>query len=179
MGPEDMEESEYLGLISEHGVTMARDLLRLESKFDSVAQLLSNSAAATGNSPGAAPASISTSGCPITAIFTQPLTPAAQSLAYKMFELYYRQMMPLFPFVWISLDESPEKLFRERPMLYMAVMVVACQQDVNAQQQLAQSWREELGRRIWAQGEKNLHLLQGVLVYLAWYGLIFKALNSS
>ncbi|RSM18493.1 hypothetical protein CDV31_002629 [Fusarium ambrosium] len=86
-----------------------------------------------------------------------------------MFELYHRQMMPLFPFVWISLDESPEKLFRERPMLYMAIMVVACQQNADAQLELAQRWREELGRRIWAQGEKNIHLLQGVLVYLAWH----------
>ncbi|RSL51521.1 hypothetical protein CEP54_011392 [Fusarium duplospermum] len=144
---------------------MARDLLRLESKFDSVAQLLSNSSAVAGNSPGPVPPSDS----PITSVFTQPLTPEAQLLAYKMFELYHRQMMPLFPFVWISLDESPEKLFRERPMLYMAIMVVACQQNVDAQLELAQRWREELGRRIWAQGEKNLHLLQGVLVYLAWH----------
>ncbi|KAH7244948.1 hypothetical protein B0J15DRAFT_500967 [Fusarium solani] len=145
------------------------DLLRLESKFDSVAQLLSNSPAVVGNSPGPALGSISPSDSPITAVFTQPLTPEAQLLAYKMFELYHRQMMPLFPFVWISLDESPEKLFRERPMLYMAIMVVACQQSVDAQQELAQRWREELGRRVWAHGEKNLHLLQGVLVYLAWH----------
>lgn len=154
--------------------------MRLESKFDSVAQLLSNSSAVTGDASAAALTSRSpASDSPITAVFTQPLTPEAQLLAYKMFELYHRQMMPLFPFVWISLDESPEKLFRERPMLYMAIMVVACQQNVDAQQELAQRWREELGRRIWAQGEKNLHLLQGVLVYLAWHGSLFKTLNSS
>ncbi|EEU34191.1 uncharacterized protein NECHADRAFT_101769 [Fusarium vanettenii 77-13-4] len=117
----------------------------------------------TGDASGVALTSRSpASDSPITAVFTQPLTPEAQLLAYKMFELYHRQMMPLFPFVWISLDESPEKLFRERPMLYMAIMVVACQQNVDAQQELAQRWREELGRRIWAQGEKNLHLLQGL-----------------
>ncbi|UPL02172.1 hypothetical protein LCI18_013106 [Fusarium solani-melongenae] len=146
------------------------DLLRLESKFDSVTQLLSNSSTVMGHSPATAPnATLPACGSPITAVFIQPLSPEAQLLAYKMFELYHRQMMPLFPFVWISLDESPEKLFRERPMLYMAIMVVACQQNVDAQQELAQRWREELGRRIWAQGEKDLHLLQGVLVYLAWH----------
>lgn len=158
-----MEESQYLTLISKQGLTTNRDILRLESKFDSVTQLLSNSSAITAAAPTSA------SGSPITAVFTEPLTPEAQLMAYKMFELYHIQMMPLFPFVWVSLDESPEKLFRERPMLYMAIIVVACQQNVDAQQELAQRWREELGRRIWAQGEKSLHLLQGILVYLAWY----------
>jgi hypothetical protein len=78
-------------------------------------------------------------------------------------------MMPLFPFVWISQDESPEKLFRERPMLYMAVMVVTCQENIEMQQELAQQYREELGRRIWTCTEKNIQLLQGIMIYLAWY----------
>jgi hypothetical protein len=78
-------------------------------------------------------------------------------------------MMPLFPFVWISQDESPERLFRERPMLYMAIMVVTCQKNIEMQQELAQQYREELGRRIWTCTEKNIQLLQGIMVYLAWY----------
>ncbi|KAF5005057.1 hypothetical protein FDECE_8473 [Fusarium decemcellulare] len=156
-----------------------RDLLRLESKFDSVAQLLSSStsplpppnAAAVDNSPGHASNSRSppASDSPLLSLFTQPLSAEAQVLAYQMFELYHREMMPLFPFVWISLEESPEKLLRERPVLYMAIMVVACQRDIDVQQELAQRWREEVGRRIWVQGEKSLGLLQGVLVYLAWH----------
>jgi ethanolamine utilization protein EutP (predicted NTPase) len=85
-----------------------------------------------------------------------------------MLEIYRQEMMPLFPFVWIAPDETPGKLFQERPMLYMAIMVVACQEDIEIQLELAQRWREELGRRLWMHGEKNLQILQGVLVYLAW-----------
>ncbi|KAF6521915.1 hypothetical protein HZS61_013443 [Fusarium oxysporum f. sp. conglutinans] len=86
-----------------------------------------------------------------------------------MLETYRQEMMPLFPFVWIGLDESPEKLFQERPMLYMAIMVVTCQENIEVQQELAQKYREEIGRRIWTLTEKNLQLLQGILVFLAWY----------
>lgn len=86
-----------------------------------------------------------------------------------MLETYRQEMMPLFPFVWISLDESPEKLFQEQPMLYMAIMVVTCQENIEVQQELAQKYREEIGRRIWTLTEKNLQLLQGILVFLAWY----------
>ncbi|KAK7587685.1 hypothetical protein V3481_010382 [Fusarium oxysporum f. sp. vasinfectum] len=86
-----------------------------------------------------------------------------------MLETYRQEMMPLFPFVWIGLDESPEKLFQERPMLYMAIMVVTCQENIEVQQELAQNYREEIGRRIWTLTEKNLQLLQGILVFLAWY----------
>ncbi|KAF5975030.1 phosphatidylcholine-sterol acyltransferase [Fusarium bulbicola] len=86
-----------------------------------------------------------------------------------MLETYRQEMMPLFPFVWIGLDEAPEKLFQERPMLYMAIMVVTCQENIEIQQELAQKYREEIGRRIWTLTEKNLQLLQGILVFLAWY----------
>jgi hypothetical protein len=86
-----------------------------------------------------------------------------------MLRTYRQEMMPLFPFVWISLDETPEKLFQERPMLYMAIMVVTCQENIEVQQKLAQKYREEIGRRIWTLTEKNLDLLQGILVFLAWY----------
>lgn len=86
-----------------------------------------------------------------------------------MLETYRQEMMPLFPFVWIGLDEIPEKLFQDRPMLYMAIMVVTCQKNIEIQQELAQKYREEIGRRIWTLAEKNLQLLQGIMVFLAWY----------
>ncbi|KAF5538172.1 cercosporin resistance [Fusarium phyllophilum] len=48
-------------------------------------------------------------------------------------------------------------------------MVVTCQENIEIQQELAQKYREEIGRRIWTLTEKNLQLLQGILVFLAWY----------
>ncbi|KAK2484678.1 hypothetical protein H9L39_02658 [Fusarium oxysporum f. sp. albedinis] len=165
------------------GGTYARDdLLRLESKFDSVANLLSSSSTTTlpsitiATHPRKASSATSSSSqtppesqSPIHALFSFPLSSGSHRLAYKMLETYRQEMMPLFPFVWIGLDESPEKLFQERPMLYMAIMVVTCQENIEVQQELAQKYREEIGRRIWTLTEKNLQLLQGILVFLAWY----------
>ncbi|KLP01118.1 related to cercosporin resistance protein [Fusarium fujikuroi] len=165
------------------GGTYARDdLLRLESKFDSVANLLSSSSTSTlpsitiATHPRKASSATSSSSqtppetqSPIHALFSFPLSSISHRLAYKMLETYRQEMMPLFPFVWIGLDEIPEKLFRERPMLYMAIMVVTCQENIEIQQELAQKYREEIGRRIWTLAEKNLQLLQGILVFLAWY----------
>ncbi|KAF4974577.1 hypothetical protein FZEAL_8549 [Fusarium zealandicum] len=153
------------------------DFLRLESKFETVAQLLSTPSplppARPGNTSDKVPIRASNTIPPPSAeshlysLFTQPLPPETLLAAYSMLELYRQEMMSLFPFVFISLDESPEKLFRERPVLYMAIMVVACQQDVQVQQDLAQRWREEFSRRLWVRGETSLQLLQGLLVYLA------------
>ncbi|EWG41655.1 hypothetical protein FVEG_03728 [Fusarium verticillioides 7600] len=165
------------------GGTCARDdLRRLESKFDSVANLLSSSSttalpsitiathprkasSATNSSSQTPPETQS----PIHALFSFPLSSGSHRLAYKMLETYRQEMMPLFPFVWLGLDETPETLFQERPMLYMAFMVVTCQENIEVQQELAQKYREEIGRRIWTLTEKNLQLLQGILVFLAWY----------
>ncbi|KAI1062296.1 hypothetical protein LB506_006265 [Fusarium annulatum] len=165
------------------GGTYARDdLLRLESKFDSVANLLSSSSTTTlpsitiATHPRKASSATSSSSqtppetqSPIHALFSYPLSSTSHRLAYKMLETYRQEMMPLFPFVWIGLDEIPEKLFQDRPMLYMAIMVVTCQENIEIQQELAQKYREEIGRRIWTLAEKNLQLLQGIMVFLAWY----------
>ncbi|KAH6867731.1 hypothetical protein B0T10DRAFT_569285 [Thelonectria olida] len=147
------------------------DLLSLESKVNSVAQRLSSSSqlpTTEGHAKDSLPSAAS-SDSPLTFIFTQPLSQEAGLIACQLLELYTRQMMPLFPFVWIHSEETPEHLFQERPVLYMAIMVVACQSNLDAQLELAQRWRQEIGRRIWVEGEKSLQLLQGMLVYLAWH----------
>jgi hypothetical protein len=102
-------------------------------------------------------------------LFAFPLSSEPHPLANQRLKTYRQEMMPLFPFLWISQDESPDSLFRERPMLYMAIMVVTCQENIEMQQELAQQYREELGRRIWTRTEKSVQLLQGIMVYLAWY----------
>lgn len=59
-------------------------------------------------------------------------------------------------------------LLQEKPMLYMAIMVVACQSDTEEQVNLAKNFRDEISSRMLVRIEHKLGLLEGLLVFLAW-----------
>ncbi|KAF2188998.1 hypothetical protein K469DRAFT_564970 [Zopfia rhizophila CBS 207.26] len=77
-------------------------------------------------------------------------------------------MAPLFPFVAIPPDVTPDQLWHEKPVLYMSIMMVACQSDIHRQLNLARMVRYEISQAVLVRGEKSLELLEGLLVYLAW-----------
>lgn len=54
-----------------------------------------------------------------------------------MLDLFFREMALLFPFVVISPGVTPAVLLYEKPVLFMAVMVIAWQSDVDPQPSLA------------------------------------------
>lgn len=85
-----------------------------------------------------------------------------------MLDLYRMEMMPLFPFVLIPPQITTAELLRDNPVLYMAIMAVACQDDLDVQLELAKMCRQEIGHKVWIQTEKSLDLVQGILVLLAW-----------
>ncbi|KAK7422996.1 hypothetical protein QQX98_001286 [Neonectria punicea] len=89
--------------------------------------------------------------------------------AFETVEVFRRDMAPLFPFLITPLDQTPADLATQKPVLFMAIMVVASQSDVDHQLILAKAFREEACRRIFVDGEKNIGLLHGLLVYIAWY----------
>ncbi|CAG9952679.1 unnamed protein product [Clonostachys rosea f. rosea IK726] len=60
------------------------------------------------------------------------------------------------------------EFFREKPVLFMIIIAVTCQHDVELQSRLCSLCRTEIGHRIWDQSEVSLDLLQGVLVFIAW-----------
>lgn len=78
-------------------------------------------------------------------------------------------MMPSCPFVVIPEDVSAESLAMEKPMLLMAIETVTQPFDEETRLKLSQTFREDASRRVFTDGEKTLDLLQGILVYLAWY----------
>lgn len=82
---------------------------------------------------------------------------------------FQRHMSPVFPFVVIPSDTGPDTLAREKPVLWMALMLVARWQDESTRSALSTAFREEVGRRILAHDERTLDLLQSILVYTAWY----------
>ena len=57
----------------------------------------------------------------------------------------------------------------ERPFLLLNVLTMAAQRYQELQIVLEKEVREVLGSKIISEGEQSLDLLQGLMVYLAWY----------
>ena len=74
-----------------------------------------------------------------------------------------------FPFIQIPPDISVETMRKERPMLLLAVMAFALQRSPPLQDHMEACFREELSRRVIIRGEQSMDVLQGLIVYLAWY----------
>jgi hypothetical protein len=75
-----------------------------------------------------------------------------------------------FPFVVIPPHISLGTLRRERPFLLLSILAFGSNGNARLQNQLDLELREMLSRKIIVNGETSLDMLQGLLVYLTWYG---------
>jgi hypothetical protein len=82
----------------------------------------------------------------------------------------YRSMSKFFPFVPIDANISMQDLSVTKPMLFLAIMTAASWKDHKRQMALDLRYRTELAKRTMVQPRRTLSLLQGVLVYLSWWG---------
>lgn len=90
----------------------------------------------------------------------------------------YRSMSDFFPFVPISLLATVQDLNRERPMLLLAILTTAAWRDRPLQAVLSEQFRLELAHRTLVRPRKSLGIIQGILVYLAWYHFHFDPLSQ-
>jgi len=81
----------------------------------------------------------------------------------------FRDMMSYFPFVIIRQGESVESMSRDRPFLFLAAVTAASSQEKSLQQALNKEVLHVISQRIIFDGDKSIDLLQGLLVYLAWF----------
>ena len=81
----------------------------------------------------------------------------------------YRTESQGFPFVYLAPDLPLETLRHERPFLLLAVLESACIDNPALQAKLDKELRESLGTMVIVDGQLSLDLLEGLLVYLAWY----------
>lgn len=88
--------------------------------------------------------------------------------AASSLELFRSEMMPLFPFVHILPSATPQSLGREKPILYLAIMVAVRSQDAHRHSSLVETIREEISTKFMTCLEQDVGLLEGLLVYLAW-----------
>lgn len=80
----------------------------------------------------------------------------------------YRPYPANFPFVIILPHVSLESLRRDKPFLLLAILAVSAVKDIKLQSRLELEFKETLSRRVVMNGERNLELLQGLLIYLSW-----------
>jgi hypothetical protein len=83
---------------------------------------------------------------------------------------FYREMIAdAFPFVVVPQGITAYSLSRDKPFLFKAIVMVASAQDVKAQAAMAEEIVEYLSLHVLLRCEKSLDLLQGLLVFAAWY----------
>ncbi|CAI7604496.1 unnamed protein product [Penicillium crustosum] len=90
--------------------------------------------------------------------------PEAETLC----QTYQKMSHQHFPCVVVPVRLGVLELQQERPMLLQAMLVVASWQNNPRQIALEKFYVKELGSRFF-NGERSLDILQGLLVYLAWY----------
>ncbi|TAQ88277.1 hypothetical protein B7494_g3380 [Chlorociboria aeruginascens] len=88
----------------------------------------------------------------------------------------FRNNASNFPFVVIPSHVSLDSLRHQRPFLLLSILTtVSSYSNFKLQDILEEEVRESLSRRVIMNGEKSIDLLQGLLVYVAWYHFYFKA----
>jgi hypothetical protein len=86
---------------------------------------------------------------------------------------YRTKAVPHFPFVPISADTTVESLRTAKPFLFMCIMATMKVDNCTIQRQIGEEVKMQAHQRVLMQSESSLELLQGVLVYIAWYQYFF------
>lgn len=80
----------------------------------------------------------------------------------------FRDMASYFPFVRLPYDCTATSMAEDRPFLLLAAVAAASSKYCHLQDALIRQFKESLSQRVVMDGEKDLDLLQGLLVHLAW-----------
>ncbi|OAP64274.1 hypothetical protein AYL99_00246 [Fonsecaea erecta] len=143
------------------------DVVRLEQKLDGVTAILT---ASELGAPKVACASLPLPGQPLLSLSTyiDQFTKSTDE-ARLMLDVFRNEYMLHFPFVVIPQHMSVEELRAKKPFLLLVVMMVACRHDIPRQTAIGKAVKEIIGQKMMTHGEQSLDLLQGLLVFLAWY----------
>jgi hypothetical protein len=83
--------------------------------------------------------------------------------------IYRKDLMPVFPFVVVPLDATPERLNAERPFLFSAIRTAASISNVASMRGQMFALSRKLANEMLIESKHSMDLLQGILVMLAWY----------
>ena len=79
-----------------------------------------------------------------------------------------------FPFIYIDQLKSLDTLRDEQPFLLLAILTASSQRSQALQVLLEKEFRETLASKVIIEGELSLDVLQGLMLYLAWYHYNFR-----
>ncbi|KAL4867741.1 hypothetical protein BDV12DRAFT_186432 [Aspergillus spectabilis] len=85
----------------------------------------------------------------------------------------FHGMASYFPFVQLPYAWAAASMAEDRPFLLLAAVAAAASEYRHLQGALIRQFKESLSQRVIMAGEKNLDLLQGLLVHLAWFHFHF------
>lgn len=85
-----------------------------------------------------------------------------------LFGLYLSHFHSWNPYMEILPSTTAVQLRLEKPMLWLSIMFTASYHDHELQKIMAGSIVSYLGEQIYQHGRRNLQLLQGLLVFIAW-----------
>ncbi|KAK4506493.1 hypothetical protein PRZ48_000225 [Zasmidium cellare] len=122
----------------------------------------SNGTVHTGSSGQPTPALAPPSDIPIASAITL-------SEAEILLDRYCRLMSSGMPFVVIPPGATAQTLFETKPVLLRAICTVAKFHDLPQQQALVKELVKEVAGRVLGESEKSVDIIQGILVFVAWY----------
>jgi hypothetical protein len=85
-----------------------------------------------------------------------------------LLNIFRRQLARQVPFISLPSDLTTEALSKKRPFLYRAIIVVASYHDSVGQIELGGEFVRHLTEHLIFLGERNLDILQALLVYISW-----------
>ncbi|OAQ66003.1 fungal transcriptional regulatory protein [Pochonia chlamydosporia 170] len=88
--------------------------------------------------------------------------------AANYLSIYTTEYAPNFPFVLIPSTMNPHSLHAESPGLFWAIMTAIAPQSFTLQQDVKTWFRQYIAEHMIVRQEKSLHLLQAILIHLAW-----------
>lgn len=140
---------------------------------------VSNDGATDGISCGSASNSVTLAALTPAAV-SSPTQPFAYALpghvepSPEEAEVYLRifrtQKLKYLPFMYIPESTSSQQLLRERPFLWLCIMSISCK-SVSQKLGIGREIRQIASREILVDGERNMVLLLGLLVFIGRYVL--------
>lgn len=78
-------------------------------------------------------------------------------------------MAPGLPFVVVPDEVTAQQLYEQKPFLLHAITTVTYFHDLPQQQMMVKHLMRDVSERVLMNNEKNVGILQGILVFVAWY----------
>jgi hypothetical protein len=89
--------------------------------------------------------------------------------ADSLLQEYKDSYTSAFPFVIIPSSVNGRALRQSQPFLFLAILTVTTYRQAGLQLVLAAKLKEQISLRVIHHSQQTLELLQGILVYTAWY----------